>query len=46
MADLMVRRRFFSAVSNHDAVTSHPSRRSEDAAPQDEAFVRTLVRTE
>jgi hypothetical protein len=33
----MVRRRFFSAVSNHEASVAHPSRRGEDAAPQDEA---------
>jgi hypothetical protein len=33
----MVRRRFFSAVSNHEEIMSHPSRRGEDAAPQDEA---------
>src|SRR6266481_1883991 len=36
---LMVRRRA-CAVSNHEAAITHPSRRGEDAAPQDEAVTR------
>src|SRR5450432_1650242 len=33
---LMVRRRFFSAVSNHET-RGYPSRRAQERAPQDEA---------
>jgi hypothetical protein len=40
----MVRRRV-SAVSNHEATaSSHPSRRGEDAAPQDEERDRKISR--
>jgi hypothetical protein len=42
MVDLMVRRRFYSAVSNHDArdLSSFETPRN-SAAPQDEELVRT-----
>jgi hypothetical protein len=33
---LMVRRRLFGAVSNHDDVRGHPSRRAQERAPLDE----------
>jgi hypothetical protein len=38
----MVRRRFFSAVTNHETTTIDPSRRGEYAAPRDEDAVNIV----
>jgi hypothetical protein len=34
----MVRSALFARVSNHERHTSHPSRRGQEAAPQDEVL--------
>jgi hypothetical protein len=39
----MVRSRFFSAVSNHEASTFHPSRRDQEVAPQSVRMFRSRL---